>query len=41
MTISLIIQKKMCQTRNSSSDLEIDIISSIDYQIDKVEDLGL
>lgn len=38
MSISLII---MCQTRNSSTDLEVDIINSIDDQIDVVEDLGL
>lgn len=31
----------MCQTRNSSTDLEVDIINSIDDQIDVVEDLGL
>lgn len=31
----------MCQTRSSSTDLEIDIINSIDDQIDVVEDLGL
>lgn len=39
MSISLTI--KMCQTRNSSTDLEIDVINSIDDQIDVVEDLGL
>lgn len=31
----------MCQTRNSSTELEVDIINSIDDQIDLVEDLGL
>lgn len=31
----------MCQIRSSSTDLEIDIINSIDDQIDVVEDLGL
>ena len=30
----------MCQTKNSSSDLEIDIESTIDNQIDAVEDIG-
>lgn len=38
MSISLNI---MCQTRNSSTELEVDIINSIDDQIDLVEDLGL
>jgi hypothetical protein len=31
----------MCQTKNSSTELEIDIINSIDDQIDIIEDLGL
>ena len=39
MSISLII--KMCQVNNSSDELTVDIIKSIDDQIDIVEDLGL
>lgn len=31
----------MCQTRSSSTDLDIDIKKSIDDQVDAVEDLGL
>ncbi|MEY3435426.1 MAG: hypothetical protein RLZZ195_922 [Pseudomonadota bacterium] len=30
----------MCQTKSSSTDLDIDVINSIDSQVDKVEDLG-
>ena len=41
MIISLTILRKMCQTKNSSSDLELDIINSIDDQIDFVEGLGI
>lgn len=39
MSISLNI--KMCQVNNSSDELTIDIIKSIDDQLDIVEDLGL
>jgi hypothetical protein len=39
MSISLNI--KMCQVNNSSDDLTVDIIKSIDDQIDIIEDLGL
>lgn len=39
MSISLNI--KMCQVNNSSDELTVDIIKSIDDQIDIVEDLGL
>lgn len=39
MSISLNI--KMCQLNNSSDDLTVDIIKSIDDQIDIIEDLGL
>ncbi len=39
MSISLSI--KMCQVNNSSDELTVDIIKSIDDQIDIVEDLGL
>lgn len=39
MSISLII--KMCQSNNSSDDLTLDIINSIDDQIDIIENLGL
>ena len=38
MSISLNI--KMCQANNSSDELTIDIIKSIDDQLDNVEDLG-
>lgn len=38
MSISLTI--KMCQTKSSSTDLDIDIIKSIDNQIDVLENLG-
>lgn len=38
MSISLNI--KMCQVNNSSDELTIDIIKSIDDQLDIVEDLG-
>lgn len=31
----------MCQVNNSSDELTIDIIKSIDDQIDNIEDLGL
>lgn len=39
MSISLSI--KMCQVNNSSDELTIDIVRSIDDQLDVVEDLGL
>jgi hypothetical protein len=39
MSISLNI--KMCQVNNSSDELSLDIINSIDNQIDAVEDLGI
>lgn len=39
MSISLNI--KMCQVNNSSDELTVDIIKSIDDQLDIVEDLGL
>ena len=39
MSISLNI--KMCLVNNSSDELTLDIIKSIDDQIDAVEDLGL
>jgi len=39
MSISLNI--KMCRVNNSSDELTIDIIKSIDDQLDIVEDLGL
>jgi hypothetical protein len=39
MSISLNI--KMCQVNNSSDELTVDIIKSIDDQIDIIEDLGL
>jgi hypothetical protein len=39
MSISLNI--KMCQVNNSSDELTIDIVKSIDDQLDIVEDLGL
>lgn len=39
MSISLNI--KMCRVNNSSDELTIDIIKSIDDQIDAVEDLGI
>lgn len=39
MSISLNI--KMCQVNNSSDELSLDIINSIDDQIDTVEDLGI
>lgn len=31
----------MCQVNNSSDELSLDIINSIDDQIDAVEDLGI
>jgi hypothetical protein len=31
----------MCQVNNSSDELTLDIINSIDDQIDAVEDLGI
>jgi len=39
MSISLNI--KMCQLNNSSDELTVDILKSIDDQIDIIEDLGL
>jgi hypothetical protein len=39
MSISLNI--KMCQVNNSSDELTVDILKSIDDQIDIIEDLGL
>lgn len=39
MSISLII--KMCRVNNSSDELTVDIIKSIDDQLDFVEDLGI
>jgi hypothetical protein len=39
MSISLNI--KMCQVNNSSDELTVDIIKSIDDQVDALEDLGL
>lgn len=39
MSISLNI--KMCWVNNSSDELTLDIINSIDDQIDSVEDLGI
>lgn len=39
MSISLNI--KMCQVNNSSDELSLDIINSIDDQIDAIEDLGI
>ena len=38
MSISLNI--KMCQANNSSDELTVDIIKSIDDQVDFVENLG-
>jgi len=38
MSISLNI--KMCQANNSSDELTVDIIKSIDDQLDTIEDLG-
>lgn len=39
--MSISLNKKMCQVNNSSDELTIDIVRSIDDQIDIVEDLGL
>lgn len=39
MSISLNI--KMCQVNNSSDELTVDIIKSIDDQLDAIEDLGI
>lgn len=39
MSISLNI--KMCQVNSSSDELTVDIIKSIDDQIDNIENLGL
>lgn len=39
MSISLNI--KMCRVNNSSDELAVDIIKSIDDQVDAIEDLGI